>query len=52
MLGLLHALDMDGENKPIIVSPSMSGTFVMAWLFQHPEVIQRICPCSTICEGL
>ena len=44
MLDLLHALEMDGENKPIIVSPSMSGTYVMPLLFQHPEAFKGFVP--------
>ncbi|XP_072026053.1 putative protein-lysine deacylase ABHD14B isoform X1 [Amphiura filiformis] len=50
MLDLLKVLGLD-IDKPIIVSPSMSGGFALPLLFQHPEAFKGYIPVAPVGVG-
>ena len=47
MMELLKVLGLD-TDKPVIVSPSMSGGFALPLLFQQPEVFKGYVPVAPV----
>ncbi len=47
MLELLKATGLDND-KPIIVSPSMSGDYALPLLFKHPEAFKAYIPVAPV----
>ena len=48
MLDLMKVLHFDNANKPILVSPSMSGRFSVPLYMKHPEVFQGYIPVAPV----
>ena len=48
MLDLLKVLHLETYDRPIIVSPSMSGVFALPLLFQQPEAFSGYVPVAPV----